>query len=279
MGPQLRPLLMFLSASLYLFPFLAMEYGHSKLLVVLLAILASLKINIRFNLTVLQRVMGFYEITIAREIRINSFRVGLDITLFSNHVIKLAPTHELVSIADGSKGHSHNIDNLISAFKEIHAIVSLHVVIQDTVIKLSIVGAHSNFSIVTNTNVIKIDANVPQRCNVERVKCNTIHVKISLVLHKTITTNKDRCKRRVHDLTHEVITLFKRVTLAVLDNPCNIKGETGIGDSLNVKNSENLTHGGPPRLVVGVPFGQLLYYACLLLESSENFKMCRNCEG
>ena len=232
----------YLLASLHLFPFLASKHGISELLVVLLAILASLKVNIRFNFAILQSVMGFHKITIAHEIRINSFRVCLDITLFSDHVIKLAPTHELVSIANGSKCHGHNIDNLNILIKEVNTIISIHVIVQDTVIKLCIVGAHNQLCIVTRGTCIKLASNIHKRRNLKRVKCHTIHVKLCLILHKAIATNKNLRKWGFRNLTHEEIMRFKSITLAILENPRNIKSKASIGQSLNVKNSENLTH-------------------------------------
>ena len=74
------------------------------MLVMLLAILASLKVNIGFNLTVCEGVMGFNKISVTSEIRINSLRAGLDVTLIGNHVIQLTPTHILISITNGGFG-------------------------------------------------------------------------------------------------------------------------------------------------------------------------------
>ena len=193
--------------------------------------------------------MGFNKISVASKIRINSFRVSLYIALFGNHVIELAPTDKLVSITNGSKCHCHNIDNLNTIIKEIYTIISLHVVVQNTVIKLGIVGAHDNLSIVFISSRMENIRNRIKRHNIK----STIHVKLCLILHEAIATNENVSKRCINNLTHKIVVSLKRAALAILKNPRNVKCETGIGQSLNIKNSENLTHGSPPRLVIWCP--------------------------
>ena len=187
--------------------------------------------------------MGFCVLCITSEIGVNRFGVRLYVALFSSGTVHHTPAHELVSIADGSKGHSHNVYKLHIIIKERATIVHVCVTLQHTVIKLCIVGAHNRAGVVLGRDGRKVVCDFLERLDGYRVEHESVTIKLALVLHERIARDKLKTERGVSDFRNEGVVTVEDVALGIADNPCNVKSKASVRDGFNVEDSENLTHG------------------------------------
>ena len=134
--------------------------------------------------------MGFCKIVITRNISKNRLCASLNISLVSGETVQHGPTHKLVSIAESSKTHCHNVHCLHVCAKEVLTIVHVSIGIQNVKIKTSIIRAHNRAGIVLVRNCGEIRGNLCKRLNRDTMKSNRITVILTLILHKAITANQ-----------------------------------------------------------------------------------------
>ena len=198
--------------------------------------------------------MGFGVIPIPHKVGVHRFGVCLYVALIGHKIVNHAPTDILVSVANSRKCHGHDIHNLNILIEKVISKIHAGVIVQHRVIKLCIVRTHNRAGVVTLRDSVKIGCDIRKRLNIDTMKDNRVTVKSRLVMHEAIAANKRGTKRRVRNLRHKRVVTLQNVTLSVTNQPRDIERESRVGDSLNVKNSKNLTHGRTPLVPEGEAF-------------------------